>query len=49
MIGVELLELLTAVITFTAVPGLLIFIAGLCVEALDAMDRMEREHRGKRG
>lgn len=49
MIGVELIELLTMVITFAAVPGMLIFIAGLCVEAIDAMDRMEREHKGRRG
>lgn len=42
-------ELLAAITLFVAVPGSILFIAGLYVEALDAMDRMEREHRGKRG
>lgn len=44
-----LAELMTAVTMFVAVPGMLIFIAGLFVECADAMDRMERENKGKRG
>lgn len=49
MIEEALAEILMAVTMLVGVPGFLIFIACLFVEAADAMDQLEREHKGRRG
>ena len=42
-------DVLMAATMLIGVPGFLIFIACLYVEAADAMDQMERQHKGRRG
>lgn len=49
MIDEAIADVLLFATVFAAVPGFLLFIAGLFVEAMDAMDEMERHHKGKKG